>query len=103
MGVNVLDQFKLLGTDSQSNGDWEQALEKYKHLQSSAPDSVETAYNIALCETHLLRYGAAEESVKKAIRLNPLFAPNFSLLAAICRLQGKEQEAQSAEARSKQL
>lgn len=99
----VLDEFKLLGSVVQPDGNWDQALEKYKQAQSANPNSVETAYNIALCETHLQRYSSAELSIKNAIRLNPLFAPNFSLMAAIYRLQGKEAEAKDAEARSKQL
>lgn len=103
VAANVLDEFRLLGSDNQPNGSWEKALKRYKQAQSSAPNSVETAYNIALCETHLHQYSAAEDSIKKAIRINPLFGPNFSLLAAVNRLQGKEQEAKDAEMRSRQL
>lgn len=102
----ILDKFTLVGRSElpvQTKQDWNKALSEYKEKEKVSADSFEIAYNIALCEARLGIYDSAEESIKKCVRLNPLYGSGFSLMSAIYRLQGKDYEADQADLRSKQL
>lgn len=102
----ILDKFTLIGRSEQTvqtKQDWNKALSEYKDKEKVSSDSFEIAYNMALCEARLGIYDSAEESIKKCVRLNPLYGPGFSLMSAIYRLQGKDYEADQADLRSKQL